>query len=87
MSTITIDADIDNCYPDGTVRTTVSGAEIDSPPPVDTPARQDWESDFIMELTGTGRTDRGARNAGYFVKITASSDPAALPVGTEFEFC
>ena len=45
--------------------------------------RDAWEYEHIFAATGTGRTDG---DATYDVEVIASSDEAAIPVGTTYEF-
>jgi len=82
---IAVTLEIDNIYEDGEQIQTVVQAEIPAPPTdKDSGEYEDWEYDHIFEHTGTGKEEG---DAGYFVKVTASSRPDLLPVGTEYEFC
>ncbi len=72
---------IDNHYPDDKITVTVE-TQVPAPPALDTDEYEDWEQDHIFPLTGTGRDG----DSCYFVTVASSSDPAMLPVGTEFEF-
>ncbi|NUS02049.1 MAG: hypothetical protein HOV97_05740 [Nonomuraea sp.] len=81
---------IDNIYGGETIQTTVR-TTIDPPPfplvgDFDNYADEycDWEQDEIFPHTGTGNAEG---DAGYFVKVTESSRPDLIPVGTKFEFC
>jgi len=81
---VDVTLEIENVYPDETIRTTVETRIPIPPPPSESDyERQDWEDEYIMPETGTGRTEG---DAAYFVTVTKSSRPDVLPVGTEFEY-
>ena len=82
---IHIKVKIDNIYEDG--ENVVVEAEADVPKPwaeEGSDAHSEWEEFFIFPLTGTGQEEG---DAGYFVEVLESSDPDAIPVGTEWEWC
>lgn len=76
-----VSLEIDNHYElyanEKTFRTNL---EIPAPPEGDT-SDDTWQQEYIYVETGVGHEDG---DSSYFVKITASSDPAL--VGQEFEF-
>lgn len=81
---VTLTLQIDNIYEDGDeVRTTATVTVPAPPDPSDESAYEDWAYDHIFAATGTGKTEG---DSGYFVEVTETSDPATVPVGTEFEF-
>lgn len=80
---IAVTLDIENIYPDGTIRTIVE-TEIDNPLDEADEGYSDWEYDNIFIHTGTGET---SGDAGYFVTIEKSSRPDLIPVGAQYEFC
>ena len=64
----------------GTETTYRTRLEIPAPPEGDT-SDDTWQQEYIYPETGVGHEDG---DSSYFVKVTASSDPAL--VGQEFEF-
>lgn len=74
---ITVECQIDNVYPDGTVSTTVE-AQVAEP----WSDREDWADEVLLPLTGTGRTEG---DAGYFLTITRCDEVPEL-VGEHFEW-
>lgn len=81
---VTIALEIENCYDSGNKVVTKAITTID-PPPADRESQEydDWEYNNIYCETGTGQE---SGDSAYFVLVTASSDPDAIPVGTEYEF-
>lgn len=80
---IGIRLEIDNVYPDETVRTY---ADLVVPAPPTTGDPDDvgaWESDHLFEVTGTGREDG---DAGYFLRVLDSSRRDLIPIGYRVEF-
>nr|BFE56393.1 hypothetical protein GCM10020063_009190 [Dactylosporangium thailandense] len=79
---VTVTLHIDNVYElYGTVETTATVTIPVPPADQDSGAYDDWAQEYIFAETGTGRT---GGNAGYFVRITASTNPDL--VGREFAF-
>lgn len=81
---IAVTLEIDNIYEDGESVQTIVETEVSPPIPEDDPNYDEWVYGEIFEHTGTGKEEG---DAGYFVKVTKSSRPDLLPVGTEYEFC
>lgn len=80
---ITFSAEIEQVHPGHVSRISVNDITVPDPPPDGCTERWQWEWNNIGALMLTGAASNGV---SYFVTITASSDDALLPVGTEFEF-
>jgi hypothetical protein len=79
---VTVTLHIDNVYElHGTIETTATVTIPVPPPDEGSDAYDDWAYEYIFAQTGTGRTDG---DAGYFVRITASTIPDLI--GREFAF-
>lgn len=81
---ITVKLEIENHYEDGDQVTTHVDTTVPPPPDEDDEdAVDEWEQNWIFPHTGTGQTEG---DSSYFVEVVESSDPEAIPVGTEYEF-
>lgn len=84
--TVDVELTIENHYELYDTEITVVNATIPPPPAGAEPgdeAYDEWEYDEIFCHTGTGREEG---DSSYFVKVTKSSRPDLIPVGTEYEF-
>lgn len=81
---IDVTMEIENVYEDGTEITTHVTTQVPRPEASDyKDGLGDWADENLFDHTGADYPEGG--DAGYFVNITASSDPRL--VGQKVEFC
>lgn len=81
LTSVTVDLQIENVYPDLATTTHLDGVHVRPPSTLAGEALDDWGAEELFPLTGTGR-DGG--DSAYEVSITGSSDPSL--VGLSFNF-